>query len=175
MRSWHPCLLNNKKGNSGSVEGDFPPPPDGGCTDSCKQGCKQGCNSGCKEIESDVYRDSREDSLNRGYLSKIDKDDPKSFATFSGSHGSPDPILSEEQLDQMHDRGISCDFGSVANEKIENGNVSKDRETSTVSKNLQAKSVCNHVCNPLCNTIYNCVATGTRPLPGLFDRGRSRR
>ncbi len=69
----------------------------------------------------------------------------------------------------MHDRGISCGFGSVANEKIENGNVSKDRETSTVSKNLQAKSVCNHVYNPLCNTMYNCVATGTRPLPGLLD------
>ncbi len=155
--------------DEGAGEGDSPPPPDGSCNTGCKQGCKGGCNSGCKEIEGECSRQSGEDSENGEDTTEIDRDDPRPFATFSGSHGSPDPTPPEELPDRLPDRSGPCVFGSVANDKIENGNVSRNLKFPDVSKSSLAKSVCNHVCNPFCNSMYNHVATGVRPLPGLLD------
>ncbi|RXE56042.1 hypothetical protein ABH15_07555 [Methanoculleus taiwanensis] len=150
-------------------EGDSPPPPDGSCNTGCKQGCKGGCNSGCKEIEGEGSGQSGDNSGNRGVSKEIDRGDPGSFATISGSHSSPCLTPPEEQPDRVPDRSEPCVSGMVANENIENGNSSGNAVTPGVTKSLQTENVCNHVCNPLCNPMYNPVATGVRPLPGLLD------
>ncbi|MDN7023586.1 hypothetical protein FGU65_01510 [Methanoculleus sp. FWC-SCC1] len=150
-------------------EDDSPPPPDGCCNTGCKQECKGVCKGVCKEIEEECSGHSGDESGNNEDLVEIDRDDSRSFATISGSHGTPDLTPPEEQPDRVHEPSKLCVFGSVANEKIENGNVSRNLNFPDVSKSSLAKSVCTHVCTPLCNTMYNSVATPVRPLPGLLD------
>jgi len=67
---------------------------------------------------------------------------------------------------------IACTIGAnrvfsnlLQTKKIENRDLSINRQSPSAAESSQTKSVC----TPLCNTMYNSVATPVRPLPGLLD------
>ncbi len=142
-------------------EDDSPPPPDG----SCNTGCKQECKGECKEIEDTGSQQDGEDSENGCNTEEIDRGDEGSFATLSGSHGTPEPTPPEERPDRLHDRSGPYVFGTVAADKIETADSTRDLTFPDVSRSSRAKGVC----TPLCSTVHTSVATGARPLPGLLD------
>jgi len=106
--------------------------------------------------------------MNKEIPTEINHGVQGSFATNSRSHSSPDPAPLEEHRDRMHDRGVPCVPGLVANEKIEYECLTANRNNLNASKSSSVKSVCTPICTPLCNTGAT-VANGVRPLSGVLD------
>ena len=154
--------------DGGEGEEDSSPPSDGSCNDGCKQGCNSGCKGGCKEIEGDGSPQGGEISLNGRDTAEIGAGDPGSFATNSRSHSSPALSPLEEPQYRLHGLNVGCVSEKVANEKVENSNLSMYHKNHSVSRNKSPRAVCNPVCNPVCNRLEN-VANGVRPLPGVLD------
>lgn len=147
-------------------EDDFPPPSDGSCN-CCNPCCKGECKHSCKVIEVENCEWKEADCGNGGFSKEISHDSQRSFATNSGSHSSPDFTPQERHLDRVHVRSVPCVSGTVANEKIENGDLLENQKYLNVSKREPVKCVC----TPLCNAVANVanVATGVRPLSGVLD------
>ena len=153
--------------DEGEGEEDSPPPSGGSCNaaDAC---CKGECKDGCKEIAADENEQRGEDGGNGSDSAEMSQDNQRSFATSSGSHGSPDPAPREIHREHVQVRSVSCGSRTVANERIENGDSSTNRKHLNAVTSLSAKSVCNTVCTPLCNTVTT-AAKGVRPLSGVLD------
>ena len=153
--------------DAGVGEGDSPPPSDDRLH-HLQPGCKGGCKHRCKEIEEGEREQNEDDFANAEIPADIDHDNQKSFATNSRSQSPPDPVPREERRHRVQGRKVPCVPGLVANEKIENTNLTMNRKNLNVAWNSSAKSVCTPICTPLCNTGAN-VANGVRPLAGVLD------
>lgn len=153
--------------DEGEGEDNSPPPSDGSCNagDAC---CKEECKDGCKEIEEGENEQGGEDGRNGSDPAEMNKDSQRSFATNSGSHGSPDPAPRETHRERMQVRSVPCGSRTVANETIENVDSSMNQKHLNALTSSGAKSVCNTVCTPLCNTVAT-AANGVRPLSGVLD------
>jgi hypothetical protein len=146
------------------------PPPSGDHLQHLKPCCKGVCKHECKEIEGDDGGRNGDDFEIGSEPAEMDRDGEGSFATNSRSHRSPDPAPLEEHRDRMHDRGVPCVPGPVANEKIENDYLTVNQKNLNALSGSSVKSVCTPICTPLCNTGAT-VANGVRPLSGVLDPG----
>jgi len=149
---------------------DDSPPPSGDGLQHLQPCCKGGCKHECKEVEGDDGGRNGGDFAIGSESAEMDRDGEGSFATNSRSHSSPDPAPLEEHRDLVHDRGVPCVSGLVANETIENGGLTMNQGKSSAARSSSVKSVCTPICTPLCNTGAT-VANGVRPLSGVLDPG----
>jgi hypothetical protein len=156
---------NSRSGRRRKEEGDSPSLSDDRLH-HLQSGCKGGCKHRCKEIEGADSQRHEAELANEEISADIHHNDQKSFATKSGSHSPPDPVPREERRHRVQERKVPCVPGLVANEKIENTNLTMNRKNLNVARNSSAKSVCTPICTPLCNTGAN-VANGVRPLAGV--------
>jgi len=147
---------------------DDSPPPSSDHLQHLQPCCKGVCKHECKEIEGGSSQLGEGDLMNKEILAEINHGVQGSFATNSRSHSSPDPAPLEEHRDRMHDRGVPCVPGPVANETIEHDDLTVNQKKLNALSGSSVKSVCTPICTPLCNTGAT-VANYVRPLSGVLD------